>query len=377
LESGNLSNTPVKLDVMMSALKEMRYDAVGVGEVDLRTCRDKFFIEAEKHNLTVLDARPDMPKPALPFIVRNVDGVRVGIVSFGGNDPLASGNEYARRKAMYLAYKTAREASDILIVLDQGNVVDSGWLDRNGTRLGPPDIVISGQAKVGLTQPQVHGRTHIVPTSYQAIKVGIVDVEVRPGEAPVLSCELVELTQAVAYDEKIKERIDAFSFSNSVPLAQQRNILPVSGKANDNAFVSDKPYYSPEICKPCHVRQYEDWARTKHSVALKTLIDHQGLSDECLTCHSEEYRRLGKVSAPRGDVGGVECATCHVDALPHGLERKTVAARSKVDEAMCLSCHTKERSPAYDKQAYFPKVAHPDVVTGHSPTASTSVARSE
>jgi hypothetical protein len=370
LDSGNLSNIAARLPGVIQVMADLGYDAVGVGDVDLRVSGREFFSEAQKHNLAVIDPDPSAPKTALPCLIKNVGGVRVGVVSFGATGEFAPCSEFARRKAAFSAFVKARQESDVLIVLDQANVISADWLDRNGSRLGRPDIVISGQSKVGLAQPEVVGKTYIVPTSFQARSVGVIDLEVGDGGPIKTEWKFVPLDEKVAEDDKTKSIMQEFIYKSTVP-TQQQVTLPV--RQGNNAEVSQaqtKPYYSPALCKACHVREYEDWAKTKHAAAIKVLIDQNKVTPECLECHSEHYRRLQTAAMPPNGIGGVDCATCHIDALPHGSERSQVGTRTKVSSALCLDCHTKERSPKYDQVVYFPQVAHASAATAKSTTAA-------
>ncbi len=362
VESGNLSNVPDRLGLVMSLLAGMGYDAIGEGDYDLRTCGALFFSEAEKNKLTVLDSRPNPPQPSVPYLIKTVDGVKVGIVSFGGAGPDQTATEYERRKVMYGAYRAAREASDILIVLDQANVIGSTWLGSNGKRLGVPDIVISGIQKMNLGSPETIGRTHIVPTSMQGKNIGQIDIEIVPGGEPKLTWNRVVLDESMAEDEKAKGVISAFVTNPAGTQAHPAVMTPVATQPGSTP--ADKIYYSPELCRTCHVKEYDDWAKSGHARAIKTLVTAQRMVPECLPCHSEEYRQLGSVTIPEDDIGGVECATCHMAALPHDVERKNAVKKTRVDRAMCLTCHTKERSPKYDEYLYFPKVSHPGAASG-------------
>lgn len=375
MESGNIAlpNQPDRLGLVTSLLAEMRYDAVGVGENDLLVSR-QFFGEAQKSKLTVIDPRPDAPKTAVPSVIKDVDGVKVGIVSFGGVGSGDTVNEYERRKAMYGAYRTARQASDVLIALDQGNVVTAEWLDRIGKRLGAPDVVVAGARKSGLAQPEIVGKTYICPTGIQGKQMGFVDIEFTRGSDSKLVWSRVDLDENVVEDEMTKAKITA-SLRPGAPASAQAP-LPAAHAASATATSPEpvsrnKLYYSSELCKSCHLKHYEDWAATKHASATKTLMDAGRKIPECLQCHSEQYRRTQIASVPGDGNGGVECAACHADALPHGLERKAVAVKTRVSALGCLECHTKERSAGYDEQVYFPKVSH--LSAKAAKTASTSI----
>lgn len=371
VESGNLSNAPDRIGIIMSVLSELKYDAVGVGEMDVRTGTDLFYTEAAKHKIRIIDPRAGAPESTLPFFVKEVDGVKIGIVSFGVGPFDPNANEYESRKSMYNAFKSARESSDVLIVLDQANIVTAQWLERNGKRLGVPDIVVSGTSKSGMSEAQVIGTTYIVPTSTQGKHLGFVDIEVTPGSQPKMVCTRVHLGDDVVEDSKTKARVDAFVGRGTVIVGESSvESVPVATAPKPS---EKEIYYSPELCRTCHIKEYEDWAKTAHAKAIKTLVDVQRLVPECLPCHSEEYRKLSSVAIPEDGIGGVECATCHMDALPHDMERKGVEQKTRVSAQSCLTCHTPGRSPKYDEQVYFPRVSHLGAKSATS--SSTSAAQ--
>ncbi len=144
---------------------------------------------------------------------------------------------------------------------------------------------------------------------------------------------------------------------------------PIAGTVQA-AAAGGKPYYPPSLCRTCHMKEYEDWKTTKHALAIKTLLDEQRAIPECLKCHSEQFRRLQRVTFSPDRLGGVECATCHMNSLPHGLERKGTTAKVKVDPKGCIECHDRENSPNYDEKSYIARVSH----TGASDAASSTAA---
>ncbi|MCE5322927.1 hypothetical protein LLG46_06390 [bacterium] len=339
-------------------MSQMQYDAVGIGMNDLRL-RDKFFSALESKKITVLDAGPSADKSAKPYIVKIVNGVKIGIVSFGVTPQ--TDDEFQVRKARYVAYKSARDASDILIVLDQSGTINKDWLSRNGSKFGEPDIVVGGLANMSKGKPEVVGRTYLCPTSIQGKFLGVADIEYEKGLEPKISVRKLSLGTNYAEDEAVLklvkgEREQAVKTIGQPASVQVTRSSSLSGKALPPA--DRRPYYPPQLCKTCHVQEYEDWLKSGHANALKTLVDAKRTVPECLTCHSEMYRRLGQWVAKSDGTAGVECATCHLDSLPHGLERMNVKNKTKVDPGMCLSCHTKEKSPEYDEKTYFPKTVH-------------------
>jgi hypothetical protein len=360
VDSGNQTE-PSKanyLGLVTSVISELHYDAIGIGTFDLLV-GEEFFKQTSEHKLTVLDASPGARGSTLPYFVKSVDGVKVGVVSFGAEPANADTNEYARRRALYSAFKAAREASDILIVLDQANLVNRDWAERNGKRLGLPDVVIPGVDRSFMPADTVAGKTHLMQTSRNATHVGVVDIEIAQGQEPKYTIQRIALEKALGGDEAITKRVNAFLLSIGLtPTSmQQQQSVPVT------------QYYHPATCRGCHVKEYDDWAASKHARAVKTLVDEKRTIPECMNCHSEVFRRVRAVSIPPDGVGGVDCITCHSGSLPHGMERARTAVRVKVDPRMCVGCHTPERSGSYEEKPYMAKISHRNAM---APTTASS-----
>ena len=352
VESGNLSDDVGKLGLIASVLAELHYDAVGVGDNDLRVGGEEFFKQAAEHKLQVLDASYGARKSTLPYLVKNVGGVRVGVVSFGAAPAVPDQNEYVRRKALYWAYKAARSASDILVALDQASVITPDWLKRNGNRLGVPEVVIGGMQR-GYVRQEAVDKPHIVPTYPQGKQVGVLDIEFTAGQEPKFTSQKIAVDLALPEDAAIAERVNDYVLKTGKTPVDVPN--QTSGAAQA-VPVGAKPYYAPFACRACHVKEYDDWAATKHASAIKTLMAKDRAIPECLVCHSEQFRALKQVSIPQDGIGGVDCATCHFGSLPHGTEHKNVTTRTKVDPKLCVECHTKDRSPDYEEKSYMAKV---------------------
>lgn len=355
VDSGNLTNggDPYKLDIIASAMAKIGYCAVGVGELDARLA-DLFHSKMAEHKLTVVDTSPAADTRAVPFVLKNVGEVRVGILSFGVAPPNVTVDDMELRKMRFTALRDAREKSDVLVLLDQAGIATKEWLERNGSRMGAPDIVIRGYGSGGHDYEDVAGRTRIMPATFQTKQMGVIDLEVAPAQEAKVKLTRLTLDETFDEDAVIRTSIDeAMKAAGLQPPAHG-----TASPGNSSIAVVQKPVYLPAYCKHCHLKQYEDWEHTKHARALQTLVNEQKTTPECLPCHSERFRATGRFVPPTNGIGGVDCATCHADSLPHGMERKDMAQRAKVRPGICLECHTKERSPDYDEKTFFPRVAH-------------------
>lgn len=91
-------------------------------------------------------------------------------------------------------------------------------------------------------------------------------------------------------------------------------------------------------------QEYADWIDSKHSKALRLLLEKHikdnrrgQLTDECLECHSTDYRHAKKQSKPTLESArfGVTCVACHE---PHGLDK--MSSLTKDGPYKCSGCHT-------------------------------------
>jgi 2',3'-cyclic-nucleotide 2'-phosphodiesterase (5'-nucleotidase family) len=364
VDSGNLSDRAEKLDLLMSVLKQLRYDAVGMGQGDWRISK-QFFEAAKKHGITIVEAHPNARDYALESVIKDVGGVKVGIVSFGAVPPDNELSDLEISKVRFNAYKAARNKCDLLILLDQGNVVNEEWLNNHSQKLGVPDFVIGGQTRYGMSEVVTIGKTRIVPTGLQAKTVGCIDVTIRPNAEWEVNYRKILLDENVTEDEATAKLVK--ETQAKIDEEDRRRVITV---VTDSSTINppagrQSSYYPPLLCKTCHVKQYEDWATTDHAHALKSLPGEKKTAPECIRCHSEAFRRINRIEIPRDEPGGIECATCHYDALPHDMSRKDVKERTKVDRGICLECHDATNSPNFDMRTYMPKVNHSRIAAPH------------
>lgn len=140
-------------------------------------------------------------------------------------------------------------------------------------------------------------------------------------------------------------------------------------------------------CGECHKKAYDKWVDTPHAHATETLakLDPQRQFDpECLSCHAtgwnpQEYfpYETGFLSLETTELlQGNGCENCHGPGAAHvaaerarGAERNLSAieryrhqmrlTHATAGEQVCAKCHDMDNSPDFDKDVYWPKVAHP------------------
>lgn len=127
------------------------------------------------------------------------------------------------------------------------------------------------------------------------------------------------------------------------------SFIPLTPKQDKNREF----FWGNGIAKNRH-QEFGDWAKSKHANAVKNLKkeyekggDRGELSDECLYCHSTDYRHADKDARPTLDTAkhGVTCVACHE---PHGRDKLLPHAGDGVTQ--CGGCHVDSMSHNVAKQ---------------------------
>lgn len=102
---------------------------------------------------------------------------------------------------------------------------------------------------------------------------------------------------------------------------------------------------SSEMCGRCHQGKhrptYEEWNRSDHKNALKTLKEQKSAKDTCMKCMGTEYFLAEEREKPTLNTStlGVTCVRCHNVKNPE--EENLLRVPKKL---LCESCHTMEEA---------------------------------
>ncbi len=208
VDSGGLAYIEKQTALILDAMKHMGYDTVGIADIDARL-GDNFFALANKYGVLVLDARPNQPSSVRPYIVKEVGGFKVGVISFGSILPQSSSNanKMALLKSRYKAFSEARKSCDLLVLLDQAGVATEDWLTRNSERLGSPDLVIGTSSRGIYMASRNIGKTVIAPVTVQAKSIGVVKIYGTDKANLKITAELIDLVEKIPEDPDILELI--------------------------------------------------------------------------------------------------------------------------------------------------------------------------
>lgn len=132
---------------------------------------------------------------------------------------------------------------------------------------------------------------------------------------------------------------------------QQQNIKKqFSARKQDNFYLGDG------WCVRCHQQIHEQWSKSRHAQAIKTLAKKERLNDpRCLPCHVTGMAIEGEKAVRGGGFSSMEqtphltnvqCESCHGPGKKHSQQpdsNKMVLGTA----AICVVCHTEESSPNF------------------------------
>ncbi|MBI3921670.1 MAG: hypothetical protein HY318_09655 [Armatimonadetes bacterium] len=325
VDGGNLAGDPERALVVVKSLKAVGYDAVVPTEGDEQLGAG-FLAQANQLGIALVGSMPECKR----MLAKEVAGRRVAVGSLLGNNEAAL-------NSLNMGVKQALEERVQLLVVssDCGAAVDTRV--ARSLEVKEMDVIIFSR---GLAEPSTINRVHLVPTPQggkAVCRVGVswerAKVEIRTTYLPV--------TQELQEDRRVTPIIAKY-------YAEETSRAIVNGHMRPAEQLT-QPYADRDQCVDCHQTTVESVSQHRHSEATETLKSKERLVPECLTCHSELYRRT-KRWHPDDPIAwsGVECATCHGDGILHSQIGTKESTTRKVPESLCRSCHTPEQDPKFD-----------------------------
>jgi 2',3'-cyclic-nucleotide 2'-phosphodiesterase (5'-nucleotidase family) len=350
-----------KLAFLLEMSNLMGYDALGVGERELAFGVETFKALAAKSKTPVLssnliDKKTGKPVFRTSTIVKK-GGVRVAIfallgpkIELPGNagelvtvgDPIATAQDLVPK---------LRKQADVVVCLAHLGRVEGEDL---AAQVPGMDVVILAHHPGFVAQGRRVNSTVTVASGEQGQNVGLTLVTLDGKKVADLASETRILMPEVG------ERADIAKiqkdFEDKLNEAQRK--AQQSQAIQSSATPGQDQYLGSEACMTCHKQEYEHWSTTQHAHAFATLERVQKESTpECVQCHVVGFGRPGgfqnvTTSARLKNVG---CENCHGYGTQHDMFAGT---GGKVDEAVCITCHTPANDPGWNYAAKLPRVSH-------------------
>lgn len=397
LDAGNLlfkqptvahSQELLAAEGIMEIYQQMAYDAVAVGPNDLAAGLEflknsqPLYFPWLSANLT--DQRHKPIFPAAKIIERGA--IKIGIIGLTGQIVQPSQEFIIAdwRKVLPDQLTRLTKECQLVIVLSSLTGEDNGELTRQFPQV---QVLITADRQQGNIVPRIDGSSLVTQTSSQGKYLGVLNLdfhpggswgqdpaqadETNPGKEPAhllsrFAGEFIGLVKNLPEDPQIaariggvKQKIYAYNQEAASPGKQGQD-------AAANKFFSSLA--GSARCQECHPRQAQFWSATRHAGAYATLQrQQQNFNLDCLPCHTTQNVVSGKgeVSAVSSLLNlplalqSVGCESCHGAGQVHADSPDKVKPQGKVEEKICVVCHSKERDPVFDFQQKNPKVRCP------------------
>ena len=350
-----------KLQFLLEMADRIGYDALGVGERELGFGVETFKALTAKVKTPVLSANlvdKKSGKPVFkPSVIVKKGGLKVAIFSLIGPKIDLPGNagelvtvEDPIATAMELVPKLRKQADVVVCLAHLGRVEGEDL----AAQVPGMDVVILAHHPGFVAQGRRVNNTVTVASGEQGQNMGLTLLTLEGKKVTDLSSETRILLPEVG------ERADIAKlqkeFEDKVNEAQRK--AQQTQAVQSAASPGQDQYLGSEACMSCHKQQYDHWSTTQHAHAFATLERVQKDSTpECVQCHVVGFGRPGgyQNATTTGRLKNVGCENCHGYGTQHDMFAKT---GGKVDEAVCITCHTPANDPGWSYAAKLPRISH-------------------
>jgi hypothetical protein len=374
----------VQWEFLSKAYHLLGYDAIALGESELRLGLDTLDEYVRKYNLPVVASNL---KFTIPMAVRDVvtverGGRKLAFISVVADRYLGALPGRVREALQYeppadairRLVKTLKGKCDAIILLshlgpserDKIAVALDGvdvWIDTGGHQW------TGRKRQTETTQPSFligdHNPPLLVSWSNDR-KIGIAGLNWQGKTLLVPAARMIPVAREIKEDPRYLEIYDAYKFVSRQEMINRITLR----KGTDSQPAEGLPYVSPETCGGCHQKNYAFWKSTPHARAFATLKKgNRDADDNCLSCHTTGFREPGGFETPTAtpELRNVGCQSCHrVDLAKHHRSPVTTkqAAMAKIDARkqditkswQCQRCHVPHRSPKFDYRSYMQKI---------------------
>jgi 2',3'-cyclic-nucleotide 2'-phosphodiesterase (5'-nucleotidase family) len=350
----------LKSDYILDAYRQIGCDALNVGETDLFLGLAHLQQLKKKAQFPFLSANlVDKKSGKLlfeQFIIKNIAGIKVGIIGLYSNagiiDPALTARDPVAAAKKIVA--DIRQRVTMIIVLSNLGIEQDRVLAREVSGI---DIIIGGRATARMPAPMKEGKTMIVQAYNRGQYLGKIEASLASATVS-LRDTLMPLTENIPDDKAVSALTKEY---RSTLIAMNR-IEFFREKMNEkkNGPPGEALYAGAEKCAACHQPQYDNWLNTAHSQAYETLVKNCNHFDiECLPCHTTGFKEPGGFTIAQAEQSPflhVQCEACHGPGKLHKGKGDIVR---NPGEGICKQCHDEKNSTRFNYGEYLPIVKCP------------------
>ncbi|MCD0463598.1 multiheme c-type cytochrome [Roseiconus lacunae] len=385
----------IKFERSTTALKEMKYQAVGYGPSDLRIGAGDLIAMAYSDEQMFVSGNVTIFEPELlpTYKVIRRGEWKIGVTSILDPDALeaATGSDITvspMKEAAQAALKSMNgDGAEfrVLTFFGEEEAAKKLMTDVQGFDL----IVVSGGYGEPLYRPQpIEGsKTKLIVTGNKGMYAGLVGLyQNQPMKYArvALTHEFEDAPEMRKLMADYQKQLEQLGFSGL-------GITPMPHRSG-NTFVGS------EACKDCHENAYDIWEGSMHALATEHLVEPPAergdvprhFDPECLSCHVTGWNPQGYYPYKSGymdltstaHLGGNGCENCHGPGSAHVAAESNKANTPEIESLRkklrlqvqlpiekarehCMECHDLDNSPDFHDEGafediYWPEIEHND-----------------
>jgi hypothetical protein len=209
------------------------------------------------------------------------------------------------------------------------------------------DVIINSSGEI-LDEPLSLNNTIIVTGYPKGKKLGMLTLNIdTKGKMTVVKHRWQPLGNDIKEDKKVRQILNDYD-------SQVAGLLKETERPR-----KETSYLGIAKCAECHQLFIDIWKKTGHANALLSIENTGKSSDpECLVCHTVGFGEDGGFYsiATTPDLANVQCEVCHRSGRDHLMD--FYKPMEHVTEAVCMRCHTKDKSPDFSYKDYLEKIKH-------------------
>lgn len=349
LDGGDVLSTyyrfPLRDKYVAEIMMMLQYDAIGVGEQDLINglgFYDRWMapLPMTSANLTNLgkSARVIKRKGEQVAIISLIDPQLLDILPDSTRSQLIVADPSTILAAV-LAELEKKEIRNVILLSHLGLFQDKQMAEQ----FPQLSLIISAHDQDVRDSLWVVNETPIVQNGPDGERVGVLEGKFIDGKFRMDHFNRILLDSTIYGDSLVWAKINKY-------YAETDSVQPdLKPELMGNVSV--------ENCGSCHKAITDQWLTSGHAHAFETLKNAGMEKDsDCLTCHTTHYGDVNYFRNTQETSGwvNVHCQQCHEVHVDPAAKRCTVT-RERTTEKDCRTCHTPERSPAFDYKTYLLK----------------------
>ncbi|MBR0192542.1 MAG: hypothetical protein IJQ31_10810 [Thermoguttaceae bacterium] len=392
ISPGVTKQAQLKFLAAVNMLREMGYDAITLGTIDLNfPCADilaevsnpgvsgKLFTSA---NVGLFEFDNELLPPA-KIVSRN--GVKIGIIGVLGDEECEQvkkqNDEVVVRSAKLVLAKLVpmlKEQCQFIVLLSHATIEESKEFAKEFPDI---DIIVTPNGPpVPPAEPEIIPETGqyfitIGEKGMNVLVLGLYDDDEEP-----LLYQRVSMDSRFPSSEKILNLMGIYQEQLRLEGLEGLGIQPLR-----NPFEkSNGEYVGSKRCESCHEESYKVWKTSRHSIAWKSLEKSnppRTFDPECIACHVEGWNAEHRMPFKSGFLGvdvtpdliNVGCESCHGPGEKH--MQAEIGSNEKLQEkyrealhldasdkekmkVLCIQCHDLDNSPKFDYERYYKVIEH-------------------